>query len=107
MPTIIRRHRLPHGIELHCLTCGTRTLLTIQRLCEDDTTPCCLRCQAPLDPRIERDVRAIARAVESITHFLPEGTLVATPMPEKAWAVGLALSGDAVSDMNSPASSTP
>ena len=85
----MRQHRLPSTLYLTCLLCGAETAYPLEGLHEREETPCCSSCRNPLDPRLERDVRAIAFALDSIRYFLPAGKLLAPPKPEKAWSIGL------------------
>lgn len=82
-----RRHRLPRRVELRCLLCQTVTGWPLDRLAADEEPLLCSGCGNDVDPRIQRDLRDMARAILSLQAFLPEGPLSAPPRREKSWNV--------------------
>lgn len=93
MSELFRRHVLPERLTMHCLICGHGTSFSIDALAEDGEGPYiedtlrCGGCGNDLDPRLERDLRAIAVAAVSIRYFLPAGPLPSLPKREKTWSI--------------------
>lgn len=84
-----RRHRLPRYLELQCLICQTTNRWPLSRLADDQEPLLCSGCGNDVDPRVQRDLRDVARALLSLRAFLPEGPLFAPPRREKSWNVGM------------------